>query len=151
MILDRMRNIHSYSLLLLYDSHNCYNVFIASVTICYLSCFMGVKCRSLRPLGSRLGKWGFPFERWSICLMLNCSLMNTPDWILGDLMTPSSCTACSCMLLGRVGKRQRGSSVEANGKPYPDQIPRQPYLPYNMWTIEPLGKKSRTCLMRYTH
>ena len=89
------------SLLLLCGSHKCCNVFIASVTIHYLSCIMGAKCRSPRLLGSGLGKWGCPSERWSICLMLNCSLMNTPDGILRGLNALSSCTACSYMLSGR--------------------------------------------------
>ena len=139
------------SLLLHRGSHECCNVFITSVTIYYLSCIMGAKCRSPRQLGSRLGKQECPSERQSICLMPNCSLMNTPDGILGGLTTPSSCTACSYMPLGRDGKSQRGSSAEANGKPYPSQILRQPYLPYNWWAIGPLRRKSRTCTTRHTY
>ena len=139
------------SLLLLCGSHKCCNVFITSVTIHYSSCIMGAKCRSPRPLGSGLGKWGCPSKRWSICLMPKCSLMNIPDEILRGLTAPSSCTACSYMPPGRDGKRQRGSSAEANGKPYPSQILRQPYLPYNWWAIRPLRRKSGTCTMRYTY
>ena len=69
----------------------------------------------------------------------------------GGLITPSSCTACSYMPLGRDRKRWRDSSAKANGKPYPSQIPMQPYLPYNWWAIRPPGKKSGTCTMRYTY
>ena len=43
-------------LLLLCDSHNCCNDFTTSITIHYLRCIMGAKCRSPRPLGSWLGK-----------------------------------------------------------------------------------------------
>ena len=136
------------SLLLLCDGHNCCNVFITLVTMHCLSCIMGAKCRSPRLQGSRLGKWGYPSKRESICLMPNCSLMDTPDEISGGLTTLSSHTACSYMLLGRDGKRQRGSSTEADGKPYPSQILRQPY---NWWTIRPLGKKSGTSTIRYTY
>ena len=134
-------------LLLLCDRHKCCNAFIASVTIHYLSCMMGAKCRSPRLLGSRLGKWGCPSERQSISLMPNCSMMNTPFGILRDLTIPSSCTVCSYMLPGRDRGRQRGSSTKAVGKAYPGQIPRQTYPPYNWWAIGPLGKKLGT----YTH
>ena len=97
-------------LFLLCDSHDCCDVFIASVTMHYLSCIMGAKCRSPRLLGSGLGKQGCPSERQSICLMPNCSLTNTPDGISGGLTDPSSYTACSYMPPGRDRKRQRGSS-----------------------------------------
>ena len=76
------------SLLLFSDSHDCCNAFIASVTIRYLSCVMEAKNRSLRPLWSGLGKWGCPSKRQNICLMLNCSLTNTPDGILRGLHHP---------------------------------------------------------------
>ena len=139
------------SLWFLCDSHECCNVFITSVTINYLSCIMGAKCRSARPLGSGLGKQGCPSKKWRICLMPNCSLTNTPDELLGSLTAPSSCTTCSYMPLGRDGKRQKSSSTEADGKPYPGQILRLPYLPFNWWAIRPLRRKSGTCTMRYTN
>ena len=139
------------SLLFPCDSYTCCNAFIASVTIHYLSCVIGAICRSPRQLDSRLGKWGCPSEKQSISLMPNCSTTNTPDGILGGLTTLSSCTACSYMLPGRDGKRQRGSSAKANSKPYPSQIPRQSYLLYNWWAIRPLRRKPRTCTMRYTY
>ena len=55
------------------------------------------------------------------------------------------------ILLGRNGRRQRGSSAEAASKAYPGQIPRETYLPYDWWAIGPPGKKSRTYTMRYTY
>ena len=127
------------------------NAFIALITIHYLSCIMGVKCRSLRLLGSRLGKWGYPSERQSASLMSNYSLTNTPGGTSRGLTTPSSCTVCFYMPLGRDGKRWRGSSAKAAGKAYPGQILRKPYLPYDWWAIGPPGKKSGTCTMRYTY
>ena len=89
---------------------------------------MGANYRSPRPPGSRPGKQECPSERQSICLMPNCSWMSTPDGISGGLTTPSSCTACSYMPLGRDRWRQRGSSAEANGKPY--RVRSRGYLPH---------------------
>ena len=139
------------SLLLLCGGHECCNAFITSVTIHYLNCIMRTNYRSPRPPGSWPGKQGCPSKRCSICLMLNCSQMSTPDGISGGLTAPSSCTACSYMPLGRDRRRQKDSFAKADGKPYPSQILRLSCPLYNWWAIGPLGRKSGSCTTRYTY
>ena len=48
---------------------------------------MGARCRSPRPPGSELGKWGYPSGKQSTGLMPNYSLTNTPSGTLGGLTT----------------------------------------------------------------
>ena len=139
------------SLLVLWSGHECCNALITSVTIHYLNCIMGANYRSPRLPGSGPGKWGCPSKRWSICLMPNCSWMSTVDGIFGGLTAPPSCTACSYMPLRRDGRRQRGSSAEVNGKPYPSWILWLSCLLYDWWAIGPLRRKSGTCTMRSTY
>ena len=79
---------------------------------------MGAKCRSLRPLGSGLGKWGYPPEKQSAGLTPNYSLTNTPD---GTSRGPHCPIILHSMFLHATGEGQKEAEM--------NDLPRLPAKP----------------------
>ena len=80
---------------------------------------MGAKCRSPRPLGSRLGKQGCPSQRQRISFTPSFSLMNTSDGILGASLPHHPAQHVLTCLWGRTERGREVHPLKPMANPTP--------------------------------